>query len=107
MRYTFKRIKVYFVYFRKQSANVGTKMNEYPCRKEYVEAYVNYVFNVSVEKQFDKFRRGFLRGCPTEKWKIFLPVELQLILHGHTEYNWEQLEQVLRTSDRASYSDPH
>ncbi|XP_066487811.1 E3 ISG15--protein ligase HERC5-like isoform X2 [Tiliqua scincoides] len=60
-------------------------------RKEYVDAYVNYIFNVSVEKQFEKFKLGFVRGCPT-KWRIFLPVELQLILHGHTKYDWEQLE---------------
>ncbi|XP_053109609.1 E3 ISG15--protein ligase HERC5-like [Hemicordylus capensis] len=61
-------------------------------RKEYVNAYVNYIFNKSVEKQFGDFMRGFLKGCPMEKWKMFLPAELRVILHGHTKYDWEQLE---------------
>ncbi|XP_062992156.1 uncharacterized protein LOC134405027 [Elgaria multicarinata webbii] len=61
-------------------------------RKEYVDAYVNYLFNDSVKKQFGDFMHGFERGCPTERWKCFLPSELRLVLSGHAKYNWEQLE---------------
>ncbi|XP_058048904.1 E3 ISG15--protein ligase HERC5-like [Ahaetulla prasina] len=61
-------------------------------RKEYVDAYVNYTFNDSVKKQFEDFRRGFQRGCPSTTWKMFLPVELRNILFGHTTYDWDQLE---------------
>ncbi|XP_042325644.1 E3 ISG15--protein ligase HERC5-like [Sceloporus undulatus] len=61
-------------------------------RKEYVDAYVRYIFTDSVENQFEDFMRGFERGCPTKKWKIFLPVELQVVLLGHEAYDWEQLE---------------
>ncbi|XP_032079799.1 E3 ISG15--protein ligase HERC5-like [Thamnophis elegans] len=61
-------------------------------RKEYVDAYVNYIFNDSVKKQFEDFARGFQRGCPSATWKMFLPLELRNILFGHTTYNWDQLE---------------
>ncbi|XP_016849281.1 E3 ISG15--protein ligase HERC5 isoform X2 [Anolis carolinensis] len=63
-------------------------------RKEYVDAYVHYIFTTSVEKQFADFMRGFERGCPTGKWKIFNPIELQLVLLGHKKYDWEQFEKL-------------
>ncbi|NXK37865.1 HERC4 ligase, partial [Piprites chloris] len=61
-------------------------------RKEYVDLYVNYVFNESVQKPFQHFMRGFLRGCPARNWKMFLPVELQVVLQGHTTVDWHLLE---------------
>ncbi|NXU87338.1 HERC3 ligase, partial [Xiphorhynchus elegans] len=61
-------------------------------RKEYVDLYVNYVFNESVQKPFQDFMRGFLRGCPAKTWKIFLPAELQVVLQGHTTVDWHLLE---------------
>lgn len=42
--------------------------------------------------------QGFLRGCPAKQWKIFLPVELQIVIQGHTEFDWNLLEKVLDTS---------
>ncbi|XP_054846444.1 probable E3 ubiquitin-protein ligase HERC4 [Eublepharis macularius] len=82
-----------FIELKENGANIPvTKYN----RNEYVDAYVNYIFNDSVEKQFVDFMSGFLRGCPARKWKIFLPVELQVVLHGRTEYNWKQLEKNAR-----------
>ncbi|NXG79898.1 HERC3 ligase, partial [Baryphthengus martii] len=61
-------------------------------RREYVDLYLNYVFNKSIRKPFEDFQRGFLRGCPTRRWKIFLPAELQIVLEGHTKFDWHLLE---------------
>ncbi|NXW04171.1 HERC3 ligase, partial [Fregetta grallaria] len=61
-------------------------------RKEFVDLYVNYVFNESIRKPFEDFMQGFLRGCPARKWKMFLPVELQVVLQGHTKFDWHLLE---------------
>ncbi|NXK86575.1 HERC4 ligase, partial [Formicarius rufipectus] len=61
-------------------------------RKEYVDLYVNYVFNESVQKPFQNFMRGFIRGCPARNWKMFLPIELQVILQGQTTVDWHLLE---------------
>ncbi|NWH72197.1 HERC4 ligase, partial [Piaya cayana] len=74
-------------------------------RKEFVDLYVNYVFNKSVRKPFEDFMQGFLRGCPARTWKMFLPVELQTVLQGHTEFDWRLLEKNVeyrqyKTSDR-------
>ncbi|NWT66507.1 HERC4 ligase, partial [Prunella himalayana] len=61
-------------------------------RKEYVDLYVNYMFNKSVQKPFEDFMKGFLRGCPARNWKTFFPEELQVLLQGHTTFDWHLLE---------------
>ncbi|NXX61881.1 HERC4 ligase, partial [Scopus umbretta] len=61
-------------------------------RKEFVDLYVNYVLNESIRKPFEDFMQGFLRGCPARKWKMFLPVELQIVLQGHAKFDWHLLE---------------
>ncbi|XP_064507956.1 probable E3 ubiquitin-protein ligase HERC3 isoform X1 [Pseudopipra pipra] len=77
------------VELKKNGANIPvTKDN----RKEYVDLYVNYVFNESVQKPFQDFMQGFLRGCPARNWKMFLPVELQVVLQGHPTVDWCLLE---------------
>ncbi|NXX70938.1 HERC4 ligase, partial [Spizella passerina] len=61
-------------------------------RKEYVDLYVNYKFNKSVQKPFEDFMQGFLRGCPARNWKMFFPEELQVLLQGHQTFDWHLLE---------------
>lgn len=61
-------------------------------RKEFVDLYVNYIFNESVRKPYEDFMQGFLRACPARSWKMFLlPVELQVLLLGHATYDWRLL----------------
>ncbi|XP_018611660.2 probable E3 ubiquitin-protein ligase HERC4 isoform X2 [Scleropages formosus] len=60
-------------------------------RQQYVDAYVHYVFNTSVQKEFDNFSKGFSAGCPNTKWKMFLPGELMAFLTGNINYEWEEL----------------
>ncbi|NXE11929.1 HERC3 ligase, partial [Lophotis ruficrista] len=61
-------------------------------RKEFVDLYVNYVFNESIWKPFEDFMKGFLRGCPARKWEMFLPEQLQIVLQGYTKFDWRLLE---------------
>ncbi|XP_064567178.1 probable E3 ubiquitin-protein ligase HERC4 [Zonotrichia leucophrys gambelii] len=65
-------------------------------RKEYVDLYVNYKFNKSVQKPFEDFMQGFLRGCPARNWKIFFPEELQVLLQGQPTFDWHLLEKNVR-----------
>uniref|UniRef100_A0A8C9NN57 E3 ISG15--protein ligase HERC5-like n=1 Tax=Serinus canaria TaxID=9135 RepID=A0A8C9NN57_SERCA len=77
------------VELKENGANIPvTKDN----RKEYVDLYVNYKFNKSVQKPFEDFMQGFLRGCPARNWKMFSPEELQVLLQGHPTYDWHLLE---------------
>ncbi|XP_068797623.1 E3 ISG15--protein ligase HERC5 isoform X2 [Struthio camelus] len=65
-------------------------------RKEFVDLYVNYVFNESIKKSFEDFMRGFSRGCPAKRWKMFLPVELQTVFQGQKKYDWHLLEKNVK-----------
>lgn len=62
-------------------------------KKEYVDLYVDYVFNKSVEKKFKNFQAGFMRVCGGRVMKLFKPHELMAVIVGNEDYNWEEFEQ--------------
>uniref|UniRef100_A0A4W3IFD7 HECT-type E3 ubiquitin transferase n=1 Tax=Callorhinchus milii TaxID=7868 RepID=A0A4W3IFD7_CALMI len=62
-------------------------------RKQFVDAYVDYVFNTSVQKHFTAFATGFRSSFPLNVVNVFQPVELRAIVHGNTEYEWKMLEE--------------
>ncbi|KAG7333754.1 hypothetical protein KOW79_002161 [Hemibagrus wyckioides] len=64
-------------------------------RQKYVDLYVDFVFNKSVENQFRQFNEGFSRGNPFNLWKIFKPEELRDLLYGMAEYEWKELQKVV------------
>ncbi|CAL8329977.1 unnamed protein product [Merluccius merluccius] len=64
-----------------------TKVN----RQKYVDLHVDMVLNRSVEYQFKEFETGFLRGCPSPVWKMFLPDQLMTLLKGEEIFNWDDL----------------
>uniref|UniRef100_A0A673NEG1 HECT domain-containing protein n=1 Tax=Sinocyclocheilus rhinocerous TaxID=307959 RepID=A0A673NEG1_9TELE len=63
------------------------------CRQKYVDLYVDFIFNKSVNSQFEHFSRGFFTGCPFDAWSMFHPEELQELLHGSPKYEWKELQQ--------------
>lgn len=63
-------------------------------RKQFVSAYVNYVFDKSVEGPFEEFKRGFFKVCDTKVVDIFHPEELQVVMVGREDYDWEVFKQV-------------
>uniref|UniRef100_A0A4W4FY02 HECT domain-containing protein n=1 Tax=Electrophorus electricus TaxID=8005 RepID=A0A4W4FY02_ELEEL len=64
-----------------------TKVN----RQKYVDLYVDFVFNKSVECQFKEFARGFSDGNPWKVWSLFLPDEVRDLLYGTAQYEWNEL----------------
>ncbi|CAN9511578.1 unnamed protein product [Ophioblennius macclurei] len=62
-------------------------------RKEYVAAYVDYIFNKSVERAFQAFKRGFFKGCDVSVVEFFQPEELQLVMVGQEDADWEVFKQ--------------
>ncbi|XP_032886385.1 probable E3 ubiquitin-protein ligase HERC4 [Amblyraja radiata] len=61
-------------------------------RKLFVDKYVDYIFNTSVEKHFQAFSEGF-RYVPLPVVDLFLPDELMALLQGNMLYDWPQLEE--------------
>ncbi|XP_015258098.1 PREDICTED: probable E3 ubiquitin-protein ligase HERC3 [Cyprinodon variegatus] len=62
-------------------------------KKEFVDAYVNYAFNESVESVFQEFKRGFFQVCDQQLVKLFGPEELQGVLVGGGTYDWATFKQ--------------
>lgn len=62
-------------------------------KKEFVEAYVNYAFNKSVERVFEEFKRGFFKVCDIDVVEFFQPEELQAVMVGQENYDWEVFKQ--------------
>ncbi|KAM3624607.1 uncharacterized protein V6R79_025462 [Siganus canaliculatus] len=61
-------------------------------RKEFVEAYLVYVFTDSVSEQYSAFSSGFLKVCGGEILSLFQPSELMAMVVGNNNYNWEEME---------------
>ncbi|KAG8435258.1 hypothetical protein GDO86_013274 [Hymenochirus boettgeri] len=61
-------------------------------RQEFVDAYVNYIFNHSVASLFSAFSAGFHKVCGGKVLELFQPNELQAMVIGNTNYDWKELE---------------
>ncbi|XP_047409468.1 probable E3 ubiquitin-protein ligase HERC4 isoform X1 [Sciurus carolinensis] len=61
-------------------------------RQEFVDAYVDYIFNKSVASLFDAFHAGFHKVCGGKVLLLFQPNELQSMVIGNTNYDWKELE---------------
>ena len=65
-----------------------------PSRKEFVEAYLCYVFSGSVSELYSAFSAGFLKVCGGNILSLFQPTELMAMVVGNDNYNWEEMEKV-------------
>lgn len=63
-------------------------------RKEFVDAYIDYAFNKSVEGVFEAFKQGFFKVCDIDVVEFFQPEELQAVTVGQENYDWEVFKQV-------------
>uniref|UniRef100_A0A672H1P7 HECT domain-containing protein n=1 Tax=Salarias fasciatus TaxID=181472 RepID=A0A672H1P7_SALFA len=61
-------------------------------RHDFVNAYVDYVFNTSVAPLFECFYAGFHKVCGGKVLELFQPNELQAMVIGNTNYDWTELE---------------
>ncbi|XP_025061346.1 probable E3 ubiquitin-protein ligase HERC4 isoform X3 [Alligator sinensis] len=61
-------------------------------RQEFVDSYVDYIFNKSVASLFNAFHSGFHKVCGGKVLQLFQPSELQAMVIGNTNYDWKELE---------------
>uniref|UniRef100_A0A8C2JEG9 HECT and RLD domain containing E3 ubiquitin protein ligase 3 n=1 Tax=Cyprinus carpio TaxID=7962 RepID=A0A8C2JEG9_CYPCA len=74
-------------------------------RKEFVHAYLQYVFSDSVQEQYLAFSSGFLKVCGGEILSLFQPSELMAMVVGNNNYNWEEMEK--NASYKGTFSASH
>jgi len=61
-------------------------------RQEYVDLYVDWVLNKSIEKQFRSFRKGFQKVIGKTSMRIFHPKELELLICGNPVFDFDAFE---------------
>ncbi|XP_011882075.1 PREDICTED: probable E3 ubiquitin-protein ligase HERC4 isoform X2 [Vollenhovia emeryi] len=74
-------------------------------KQQYVDLYVDYILNKSVETQFRAFAKGFHNVCGGRVLELFHSHELMLLLIGNENYDWEELEK--NTTYKDNYSKTH
>jgi hypothetical protein len=63
-------------------------------RVEFVRRYVDFILNKSVEKAFDKFKEGFYSICGDTAITTFRPEELELLVCGGSDLDFEALKKA-------------
>ncbi|XP_067413265.1 probable E3 ubiquitin-protein ligase HERC6 [Emydura macquarii macquarii] len=61
-------------------------------KKDFVNKYVDYIFNKSVEEVYEEFKRGFYKVLDREILRFFQPQELMEVAIGNTNYDWNAFE---------------
>ncbi|XP_060103053.1 probable E3 ubiquitin-protein ligase HERC6 [Heteronotia binoei] len=61
-------------------------------KKDFVNKYVDYIFNRSVEGVFEEFKRGFYKVLDKRVVGFFEPQELMDVAVGLANYNWDIYE---------------
>lgn len=67
--------------------------NFFYSRKEFVDLYIDYIINKSVEKQFNGFYTGFMKVCGGRVMELFRAHELMAVVVGNENYDWDAFEQ--------------
>ncbi|XP_013380090.1 ubiquitin-protein ligase E3A-like [Lingula anatina] len=68
-------------------------------KHHFVRRYVDYLLTESIAKQFEAFSRGFHSVCRKESLALFSPDEIELLVCGSTELDFEALEKSAAYDD--------
>lgn len=74
-------------------------------RKEFVDLYIDYVLNKSVEKQYTEFFKGFMKVCHDSVLFLFQAHELLDVIIGNENYDWDVFENNTKYKRGYSSSD--
>ncbi|KAK0090592.1 hypothetical protein PV325_010558 [Microctonus aethiopoides] len=75
-------------------------------KKEFVDLYVNYIFNESVKSQFEAFHKGFHKVCGGRVLELFHSNELMAVIVGNENYDWRELQDNTTYKEGYTKDDP-
>lgn len=75
-------------------------------RKEFVELYIDFILNKSVETQFNAFYAGFMKVCGGPVMELFRANELMALIIGNENYDWDEFEQSAKYKGGYTSGDP-
>ena len=68
-------------------------------KQEFVELYIDFIFNKQIEKFFRYFYQGFNSVCKGQFLYTFEPEELELLICGSPILDFEALRKVTKYED--------
>lgn len=66
---------------------------------DYIAAYVNFILNTSIRRQFEAFARGFHLPIRASSYHYLSPCELDILVSGNDVLEWRQLKKNAQYSD--------
>ncbi|XP_026672960.1 probable E3 ubiquitin-protein ligase HERC4 isoform X2 [Ceratina calcarata] len=75
-------------------------------KKQFVDLYVDYILNKSVEPHFQEFYKGFHKVCGGRVLELFHSCELMAVIVGNEDYDWEELEKNTAYKEGYTKNDP-
>lgn len=75
-------------------------------KKQFIDLYVDYILNKSVDHHFEKFYNGFHKVCGGRVLELFHSHELMAVVVGNEDYDWEELEKNATYKEGYTKSDP-
>lgn len=75
-------------------------------RQEFVELYIDFILNKSVETQFNAFYAGFMKVCGGPVMELFRSHELMGLIIGNENYDWDAFEQSAKYKGGYTSGDP-
>lgn len=77
-------------------------------RHEFVDAYVRYLLDTAVVKQFEPFKRGFFQVCAGNALSLFRAEEIELLIRGSDEaLDVDSLKAVAVYENWRHFQPPH
>ncbi|KAK3670292.1 putative E3 ubiquitin-protein ligase [Recurvomyces mirabilis] len=77
-------------------------------RHEFVEAYIRYLLDTSVTRQFEPFKRGFFTVCAGNALSLFRAEEIELLVRGSDEQlDVDSLRAVAVYENWKHHHEPH
>lgn len=65
---------------------------------DYIQKFIDWKLNKSIEKQFLSFKEGYDMNCNTPIMKLFAPIELDELVSGLNKLDWEAFKKSVNYS---------
>ncbi|XP_076666112.1 HECT and RLD domain containing E3 ubiquitin ligase 4 isoform X2 [Andrena cerasifolii] len=75
-------------------------------KKQFVDLYVEYILNKSVEFHFQEFHKGFHKVCGGRVLELFHSHELMAVVVGNEDYDWDELQKNAMYKAGYTINDP-
>lgn len=75
-------------------------------KKQFVDLYVDYILNKSVESHYQAFHTGFHKVCGGRVLELFHSHELMAVVVGNENYDWEELQRNATYKEGYTVNDP-